>query len=469
MKLSKIINTQEEIEIKGITSDSREVKTGYLFGSLNSDEYIKDAVSKGASAVIVADSYNEKLPDEVLVIKSDNPAFTYAQAVAKYYGKVPSHLSAVTGTNGKTSVVDFVRQVLSKMGYKAASIGTLGLIKSGQEALPSPNTTPNNVALHKQLKALAEDNYAYTVMEASSHGLHQYRMGGLNFDVAAFTNLTRDHLDYHKTFEEYLDAKLILFKQLLSPDGTAVLNADVDVFGKIAEVCRQRGQKIISYGTRGKDIKLISATPLDKGQKLEIEYFGQPKTIEIAQVGEFQAMNILCALGMLSSITGLPDDVIHYMSDIKGAKGRLEHVADTACGASVYIDYAHTPDALENALKALRPHTKGKLHVLFGCGGNRDTGKRPLMGQVAHQWADVVYITDDNPRYEEAEDIRNEIIPGCPGAYNIADRSKAIKMAIASLMPGDILILAGKGHETGQYIKGEIIPFSDHEEVMKNI
>ncbi|MBR2922284.1 MAG: UDP-N-acetylmuramoyl-L-alanyl-D-glutamate--2,6-diaminopimelate ligase [Alphaproteobacteria bacterium] len=468
MKLSKIINTQEEIEIKGITSDSREVKSGYLFGSLNSDEYVKDAISKGASAIIVSSEYSEVLPEDVIVIKSDNPALTYAQAVAKYYGKVPANLCAVTGTNGKTSIVDFVRQVLTKMGYKAASIGTLGLIKGGEEALPSPNTTPNNVALHKQLKSLAEDDFAYVAMEASSHGLHQYRMGGLTFKVAAFTNLTRDHLDYHKTFEEYLDAKLILFKQLLSPDGTAVLNADVDVYGKIADVCRQRGQKIISYGTRGSDIKLLCATPSEKGQKLEIEYFGQPQTIEISQVGEFQAMNILCALGILSAITGLPDDVIHYMSDIKGAKGRLEHVADIN-GASVYIDYAHTPDALENALKALRPHVKGKLHVLFGCGGNRDAGKRPIMGQIAHQYADVIYITDDNPRFEEAEDIRNEIILGCPGAYNIADRAKAIKTAIQSLETGDILVLAGKGHETGQYIKGEIIPFSDHEEVAKNI
>ena len=468
MKLSKIINTQEEIEIKGITSDSREVKSGYLFGSLNSDEYVKDAISKGASAIIVSGEYNEVLPEDVIVIKSDNPALTYAQAVAKYYGKVPANLCAVTGTNGKTSIVDFVRQVLTKMGYKAASIGTLGLIKGGEEALPSPNTTPNNVALHKQLKSLAEDDFAYVAMEASSHGLHQYRMGGLTFKVAAFTNLTRDHLDYHKTFEEYLDAKLILFKQLLSPDGTAVLNADVDVYGKIADVCRQRGQKIISYGTRGSDIKLLCATPSEKGQKLEIEYFGQPQTIEISQVGEFQAMNILCALGILSAITGLPDDVIHYMSDIKGAKGRLEHVADIN-GASVYIDYAHTPDALENALKALRPHVKGKLHVLFGYGGNRDAGKRPIMGQIAHQYADVIYITDDNPRFEEAEDIRNEIILGCPGAYNIADRAKAIKTAIQSLETGDILVLAGKGHETGQYIKGEIIPFSDHEEVAKNI
>ena len=469
MKLSKLINVESDIDIKGVTSDSREVKNGFLFGSLFGDEYIKDAVSKGAAAVIVPEDYKCRLPKEVVVIKAQNPAYTYSQAVAKYFGKVPSHMAAITGTNGKTSIVDFVRQVLTKMGYKAASIGTLGLIKGDDAPIPSPNTTPSNVSLHRQLKTLAEEDFSFVALEASSHGLHQYRLGGLSFDVAGFTNLTRDHLDYHKTFEDYLDAKLILFKQLLSPDGTAVLNADIDVYGKIAEVCRMRGQKIISYGVRGNDIKLLNREPLNNGQRLEIEYFGQPQTLEIALPGEFQAMNVLCALGMLAAITGLPDDVIRYCSDIRGAKGRLEYVASTSTGGAIYIDYAHTPDALENVLKSLRPHTSGRLHVLFGCGGNRDAGKRPIMGQIAHELADVVYVTDDNPRFEEAEDIRNDIIPGCPGAYNIADRSKAIKMAISALMPGDVLLLAGKGHETGQYIKGEVIPYSDHEEVLKNI
>ena len=469
MKLNKLINIDCELDIKGITADSREVKAGYLFGAIFSDEYIKDAVSKGASAIIVSENYNGRLPKEVVVIKTPNPAYSYAQAVAKFFGKVPPHIAAITGTNGKTSIVDFIRQVLTKMGYKAASIGTLGLIKGEDAPIPSPNTTPSNVSMHRQLKALAEEDFSYVALEASSHGLHQYRLGGLSFDVAGFTNLTRDHLDYHKTFEEYLDAKLILFKQLLSPDGTAVLNADIDVFGKIADVCRQRGQRIISYGIRGEDIKLISREPLAHGQRLEIEYFGQPQTLDIALAGEFQAMNILCALGMLAAITGLPDDVIRYCSDIKGAKGRLEFVANTATGAAIYIDYAHTPDALENLLKALRPHTTGRLHVLFGCGGNRDAGKRPIMGKIAHELADVVYVTDDNPRYEEAEDIRNDIIPGCPGAYNIADRAKAVKMAIAGLMPGDVLVLAGKGHEVGQYVKDKVIHYSDHEEILKNI
>lgn len=468
MKLNKLANTEADIEIKGVTSDSREAKQGFLYGSLNGD-YVADAIEKGAVAIIVSEDYEAKLPPEIIVIRSANPAYTYALAVARFFGKVPAHLAAITGTNGKTSIADFIRQVLTMMGYSAASIGTLGLIKGNDAPIPSPNTTPNNVSLHKELKQLAEEGVSYAVLEASSHGLHQCRLGGLSFEVAGFTNLTRDHLDYHKTFEDYLDAKLILFRQNLIQGGTAVLNADIDVYGKIAAVCEQRGQKIISYGVHGQDIKLLNEEPLPHGQRLTIEYFGREHTIDIGLAGEFQAMNILCALGMLAAITGLPDDVIHFIGSVKGAKGRLEHIGNTASGAAVYIDYAHTPDALENVLKSLRPHTAGKLHVLFGCGGNRDTGKRPIMGQIAHELADVVYITDDNPRFEDADDIRNAIIPACPGAYNIADRGKAIKMAIEALLPGDVLVVAGKGHETGQYVKGEVLPFSDHEEVLKNL
>ena len=469
MKLSKLTNSTEDVEIKGITADSREVKPGFLFGATTNDEYVVDAISKGAAAVIVSEEYQSKTPKGVVVVKSGNPAQTYAVAVARYFGKTPEHLLAITGTNGKTSIADFVRQVLTMMGYKAASIGTLGLIKGNDAPIPSPNTTPNNVSLHRELKDLADDGFNYAVLEASSHGLHQCRLGGLSFEVAGFTNLTRDHLDYHKTFENYLDAKLILFRNNLKEGGTAVLNADIEVFGKIAAVCEMRRQKIISYGYRGQDIKLLKSEPLPHGQRLEIEYFGQPKTIEIPLVGEFQAMNVLCALGMLAAITSLPDDVIHFIPNIKGAKGRLELVGQTSNGAAIYIDYAHTPDAMSNILQALRPHTQGKLHIVFGCGGNRDSGKRPQMGKIAHDLADVVYVTDDNPRFEEADDIRNEIIPACPGAYNIADRAKAIQMAINNLLPGDVLVIAGKGHETGQYVKGKIIPFSDHEEVLKNL
>ena len=469
MKLNQLINTKKETEITGITSDSRKVEQGFLFGAVNGD-YAADAAARGAAAIIVAQEYAGSLPPEVEVIRSADPVYAYARAVAAFFDNAcPSHLAAVTGTNGKTSIADFVRQVLSMMGYKAASIGTLGLIKGDAAPIPSPNTTPDCVSIHQELKELADEGVTYTIMEASSHGLHQGRMAALSFDVAGFTNLTRDHLDYHKTFEDYFNAKMILFRHNLKEGGTAVLNADIECFGRIVAICEQRGQKIISYGFGGQDIKLLSATPLEYGQKLDIEYFGQPKTIEIPLVGEFQAMNVLCALGMLAAMTGLPDDVINYIDKIKGAKGRFELVAHTPNGAAVYIDYAHTPDGLENVLKALRPHTPGRLHVVFGCGGNRDKGKRPLMGKIAHDLADVVYVTDDNPRFEEAEDIRNEIMPACQGAYNIADRAKAIKFAVERLMPGDVLVVAGKGHETGQYIKGKIHHFSDHEEILKNI
>ena len=467
MKLNDLVQTTSDVEIKGITSDSREVESGFLFGSLNDDIFVKDAVSKGAVAVIVPETFQIELPKEVVIIRSENPTRVYAKAVAAFFGTMPKHMIAITGTNGKTSIADFVRQVLTMMGQKAASIGTLGLIKGNEEPIPSPNTTPNNVRLHKWLHELSEEGFDYGILEASSHGLHQGRLGGVSFEVAGFTNLTRDHLDYHKTFENYLDAKLILFRENLKENGTAVLNADIDVYEKIASVCCSRGQRIISYGYAGKEIRLIQATPLPHGQRLEIEFFGEHKVLDIPLAGVFQAMNVLCAIGMLVAVTDQKEKILELITSIRGAKGRLELVAQTNSGAAVYVDYAHTPDALENVLKALRPHTNGKLHVLFGCGGNRDKGKRPIMGALAAKLADVVYVTDDNPRFEEADEIRSEIMVACPGAYDIPGRAAAIRTAISNLKAGDVLVLAGKGHESGQYIKGEVIPFSDHEEVLK--
>ncbi|MCQ2740872.1 MAG: UDP-N-acetylmuramoyl-L-alanyl-D-glutamate--2,6-diaminopimelate ligase [Alphaproteobacteria bacterium] len=467
MKLSTLVENQPDIEISGITADSREVKAGFLFGSLNSDEYVDDAVAKGATAVIVSNKYDKTQPENVVVIKSTNPVQVYAEAVAKYFGAQPKYRMAITGTNGKTSIADFVRQVLTMMGEKAASIGTLGLIKGNNPAVPSPNTTPNNVSLHRWLKELADENFAYLILEASSHGLHQGRLGGVSFDVAGFTNLTRDHLDYHKTFDNYLEAKLILFKQNLKVGGTAVLNADIDVYKRIVTTCQERKQKIISYGFSGSDIRLLQTQPLPQGQRLKIKYFGKEHTIDIPLAGDFQAMNVLCALGILAAVTGKPEEVLPYISKIKGAKGRLEFIGTTKNGAAVYIDYAHTPDALENVLKSLRAHTQGKLRVVFGCGGNRDKGKRPIMGSIAAKLAEAVYVTDDNPRFEEADDIRNEIMAACPGAKNIGNRAEAIRTAVDDCQQGDVLVVAGKGHETGQYIKGEVHPFSDHEEVLK--
>lgn len=469
MLLNQLTSAFEAIEITGLTADSREVQPGFLFGSLNDDKFIADALAKGAAAVIIKEDCSVEIPSGVAVIRSANPARDFAAAAARFFGGQPEHICAVTGTNGKTSIADFIRQILTMMGHKAASCGTLGFIRGNEAPTPSPNTTPVSVTLQRELKKLADDGYDWLALEASSHGLCQYRLGSIPVEVAGFTNLTRDHLDYHKTMENYLEAKLILFRENLVAGGTAVLNADIAEFQTIAAACLETGKKVISYGHQGQELKLLKASPMAHGQKLEIEYFGQPVTIEIPLAGEFQAMNVLCALGMAAALTGQPQEVIKYIGRIHGAKGRLELVGQTPNGAAVYVDYAHTPDALENVIRTLRPHTSNRLHVLFGCGGDRDAGKRPIMGQIADSLADVVYVTDDNPRTEDAAKIRAQILAACPKGCEFADRAQAIRTAVAALEPGDILILAGKGHETGQYVNGKILPFSDHEEAQKAI
>ncbi len=466
MKLNQITECNLDIEITGLSADSREIKPGYLFGSLNDDKFISAAVAQGAAAVIVRSDFNEAL--SVPVIRTNNPHLTFAQAAAKFYGNQPSHIAAITGTNGKTSIADFIRQILTMMGEKAASMGTLGFIKGNEPPVPSPNTTPNAVTVQRELKSLADEGYNYLAIEASSHGLHQYRIGGVQVNVAGFTNLTQDHMDYHKTFENYLAAKMILFTHNLIDGGTAVLNADIEVFSKLEKCCLEHGKKVITYGRLGKELRLIKNTPLPHGQRLEIEYFGKLMEIDIPLAGEFQAMNVLCALGMLAELTEKPFEVIKYVDKIHGAKGRLELVG-TFNNAAIYIDYAHTPDALENVIKALRPHTNKRLVVVFGCGGDRDATKRPIMGKIANDLADVIFVTDDNPRTENADNIRQQIMTACPKGKNIANRAEAIKKAIYDLQSGDVLIVAGKGHETGQYINGKVYPFSDHEEVLKNI
>lgn len=461
------------IEIAGLTSDSRLVKPGFLFAALDSEkapgsEYIPSAIANGAVLILGKPEYAAFVPN-VAFIADDNPNKKFAELAAEFYGEQPSHIAAITGTNGKTSIADFVRQILTKMNYKAASMGTLGLIKANEPPIPSPNTTPNAVVIASELAELKKEGYDYVCMETSSHGLCQYRVGGVHPEVAGFTNLTRDHLDYHKSFENYLNAKLILFKEILISGGTAVLNADIDVFPQIKQACLETDKNIITYGHKGQELKLLSATPELNGQRLKLIYFGAETEIFVPLAGEFQAMNVLCALGMAATLTHKPHEVIKHISSIHGAKGRLELAGTTPNGAAIYIDYAHTPDALENVIKAMRPHTKGKLHVLFGCGGDRDNGKRPIMGKIANDLADVIYVTDDNPRTEDATKIREQIMVACPRGQNIPDRAHAIKIAIAALSQGDVLILAGKGHETGQYINGKVYPFSDHEEVCKNL
>lgn len=470
MQLKDIIDVDFSDEITGITADSREVEQGFVFASLNDDIYITDAIKKGAAAVIVSpNSVVASENKQVKVIRVDNPAKVYARAVARYFGAMPKHLAAITGTNGKTSIADFTRQMLTMLGEKAASIGTLGVIKGNDMPIPLPNTTPNNVTLHKILHELEQENYDYAVLEASSHGLVQQRLGGVEFEAAGFTNLTRDHLDYHKTFENYFAAKMLLFSERLKKGGVAVLNADIEQYAAIKKVCEEKGCHIWGYGHNGDVLKLYKAEPFAGGQILDVEYFGNQKKITIPLAGDFQAMNVLCALGLTAALSGKKDELLDVVEKIKGAKGRLELVGHNKKGAAVYIDYAHTPDALENVLHSLREHTTNRLIVLFGCGGNRDKGKRPIMGQIANDLADVVYVTDDNPRFEDADIIREEIMSACPKGINIKGRAEAIKEAIEQANNGDVVVLAGKGHESGQYIKDEVLPFSDHEEALKNL
>ena len=475
MRLHKLLEGTEvnpdnvpDLDIEGITSDSRKVGKGFLFAALkgvtfDGQKFIPQAIEKGA-LVIVADTDAPDYP-EVCCLKVKNPHWLFAKIAANFYQRQPAHIAAVTGTNGKTSIADFTRQVLNMMGKKAASLGTLGLIKNNEEPQYAM-TTPDPVTIQQTLQKLCDDGYEYVAMEASSHGLCQYRIGGVKVEVAAFTNLTRDHLDYHKTMENYLAAKTILFTDILEVGGSAVLNADSDVFDHLKEACVETGKKVVSYGHNGTEIKLIKATPSTHGQKIDAEYLGKRVEFDIPLAGEFQAMNVLCALGILAEITKQPWEVLKYISKIHGAKGRLELVRKFDNQAAVYVDYAHTPDALENVLKAMRPHCDNHLKVLFGCGGDRDKGKRPIMGQIADKLADKIYVTDDNPRSEEPEQIRSEIMAACPRGINIADRRKAIKQAVAELEAGDILIVAGKGHETGQIIKGETLPFCDQDEIL---
>lgn len=461
----------KDLEIFGLSSDSRKIQPGYLFaatnlGSLNCADFIPNAIANGAVAILTTDtSLVEQYPC-VVFLKSDCPNKDLAQMAAKFYPAQPENICAITGTNGKTSIADFIRQIIFAMGENAASLGTLGIIKNNFEPIVGANTTPETVTIHQELSDLAHDGFNYLAMEASSHGICEYRIGGIKIKVAGFTNLTRDHLDYHKTMENYFQAKKMLFTELLEPNGLAVLNADIEVYPALKQACLDSGRRVMSYGHHGDDIKLLSSYPLNNGQNLRIHFKGIEQEIFVPLAGEFQAMNVLCAIGMASELTQRFDEVLKHISSIKGAKGRLELVKETKSGATIYVDYAHTPDALENVIQAMRSHTTGKLHVLFGCGGDRDNGKRPIMGKIAADLADEVYVSDDNPRTENPTEIRRQIMVACPNAHNIGGRKEAIAFAISQLNKGDVLIVAGKGHETGQYIMGKVYPFSDQEVIL---
>lgn len=457
------------VDIAGLTADSREVAPGYLFAALpgvNADgaRFIADAVAKGAAAVLSAPL--EEAPGlSIPHIIDRNPRRRLALMAARFYGnKQPETVVAVTGTNGKTSIASFTRQIWAKLGASAASLGTLG-IETGKGLEPLGFTTPDPVRLHAELVKLADDGVTALAMEASSHGLAQYRMDGVRVRAAAFANITRDHMDYHASFGDYLYAKLRLFGEVMGPGSAAVLNADAEQFAEFEAVSWARGLQVISVGRKGQGICLEAVSPHPRGQVLQIVHQGTHYEIDLPLVGEFQASNALIAAGLAIACGAAPADVFAALSSLSGVKGRLEEVAHLGTGAAVYVDYAHTPDALSNVLTALRPHTEGRLYVVFGCGGDRDKGKRPEMGRIAAELADGVFVTDDNPRSEKPETIRAEIMAGAPEAIEIGDRAEAIRVAMTALAAGDVLVVAGKGHETGQIIGKKTIPFSDHEAV----
>ncbi len=464
----KLPPKQGNVWIQGITADSRSVRSGYLFAALPGTKndgaaFIPAAIEEGAAAILAGPGPTEA-DGEVPIVRVDDPRRALAVAAARYYARQPRIVAAVTGTNGKTSVTVFLRQIWEKAGHKAASLGTIGLVAPGG-AVSGNLTTPDPVRLHEIMADLAGDDVTHLALEASSHGLEQRRLDGTRFAAAAFTNLSRDHLDYHPTLQDYLKAKLRLFDTLLPKGAGAVADADHPEAEAVRRIAKRRELEYLSVGRKGETLKLISATRMPDGSRLLVESQGEKHYVSLPLVGQFQIANALMAAGLAIASGVAAVAALDALSGLKGASGRLELVGTHPSGAQVFVDYAHTPDALANALQALRPHVSGKLVVVFGAGGDRDPGKRPLMGEAAAHHADWPIVTDDNPRSEDPALIRKAVLGGAPKAAEIGDRRKAIREAVSALKEGDILLVAGKGHETGQMIGDQVLPFSDQEEV----
>ncbi len=460
------------LQLAGITADSRKVAPGYLFAAIpgtrtDGRRFIADAVARGAAVVLAPQGteWPPGVPPRPL-IEDAEPRRRLAQLAAAHAGAQPSTLIAVTGTNGKTSTVEFLRQIFAAAGHKAGSLGTLGVIAPGFETGPGL-TTPDPVELASTLARLARAGVQHAAMEASSHGLDQFRLDGARLSAAGFTNLTRDHLDYHRTMEAYRKAKLRLFAELLPEGAPAAASADMDAatLDALRAIAEQRRLDLRLVGVKGDFLRLLRAVPHPDGQTLEIEANGACHSIDLNLPGRFQADNVLlaAALAMSAGEAG----VLDRLSLLAGVRGRMELAAKLPNGAAVYVDYAHTPDALERLLVALRPHTSGRLIAVFGAGGDRDPGKRPLMGAAVARHADAAIVTDDNPRTEDPAKIRAAVLAACPGAQEIGDRARAIEAALNMLGPGDVLAVAGKGHEQGQTIGRITIPFDDVETVRR--
>ncbi len=460
---------------KHLTLDSRNVKPNTFFIGLkgthvNGEDFIVDAIEKGATGVAtsneVAKYYAAQYPD-VFFIGTDDVRLLVSCLSKIFYPVQPETVVAVTGTNGKTSTADFTRQLWETLGEKSASLGTLGM-RSSVYILEKRLTTPEAPYLHQTLEDLKNHGITHLAMEASSHGIEQHRLENVIFKAAGFTNITPEHLDYHKTMEIYLEAKLALFRKVLPSTGICVLNADIPEFEKVAAACGPK--TILSYGKNGDDIKIQSMTPTGHGQKVSVVIWGETFEVNFPLIGAFQLYNALCALGLvLACDKACVKEAIKALESLRSIPGRLEYIASTKTGASVYIDYAHTPDGVENLLTALRRHTKNHLHIVFGGGGDRDPSTRAPRGALAEKLADFTYICDDNPRTEDPASIRKQILSACPSAKEIPDRKEAIREAIHRLKEGDILVVAGKGRELGQLVQGQILPFDDAGVIMEII
>jgi UDP-N-acetylmuramoyl-L-alanyl-D-glutamate--2,6-diaminopimelate ligase len=455
------------IDIAGVSADSRKIKPGFLFVAItgvkaDGAQFARTAASAGAAA-IVGEHKPDGLPPNIPFIAVMNTRRALALAAAKFYPRQPATIAAVTGTSGKTSVAAFTRQIWATLGLQAASIGTVGVVTPKAETYGSL-TTPDPVDLHRTLDQLASEGITHLALEASSHGLDQHRLDGVRVAAGAFTNLSRDHLDYHPTMEAYLQAKLRLFNDLVVPGGAAIIDVDDCYAGQVVEAATKRGLEIMTVGEKGDGIKLVGGAIEGFAQVITFGHAGKTYKVKLPLVGAFQVQNAAVSAGLAIATGSDPARVFAALEKLSGAKGRLELVG-SANGAPIFIDYAHKPDALAKALESLRPYASGKLTVVFGAGGDRDTGKRPIMGRIAIENADRVIVTDDNPRSEQPAAIRSAILAAAPGATEIGDRAQAIRTGIASLKKGDVLLIAGKGHETGQIVGDRVLPFSDHDAV----
>ncbi|MCD2322421.1 UDP-N-acetylmuramoyl-L-alanyl-D-glutamate--2,6-diaminopimelate ligase [Sphingomonas sp. IC-56] len=462
MKLGLLTGGSEDAFVTGFAIDHRKVAPGTVFGAfegarVNGEDFIPDAVRSGAVAVVARPGATV---EGAVHIASDNPREAFARLAAKFFAPFPETAVAVTGTNGKTSTVEMTRQLWRMAGHHAASIGTLG-VTTADERVTTGLTTPDIVTFLSNVAGLAREGVSHVAFEASSHGLTQYRTEGLAVRAAAFTNLSRDHLDYHGDMAAYFCAKLRLFADVLDADGTAVVWADDPHAPRVEELARMRGNRLITVGEHGTTLKLVARTPTLLGQGLVIQAGGAEHKVTLPLIGAYQAANALVAAGLVIATGGDVAATLASLARLQPVRGRLERAVITAKGAPVYVDYAHTPDAIDAAIAALKPHAEGRLILVLGAGGDRDPGKRAPMGRAAAAGADVVIVTDDNPRGEDPAAIRREILEGAPEAREIGDRRAAIAAAIGEAGAGDIVLLAGKGHEQGQIVGDLVLPFDD--------